>query len=198
MIALGRPGVLLLVAALFAAPPASAQSAAERYASACAACHGKEGQSALLETPSLGGQPAFFVVAQLFLFREGRRDPSPMTEIAKGMTNDDLRAYAEVVAQLPAPKPPGTPADVARLERGRKPLERGRCGSCHNADFSGVRNVPRLAHQREDYLLKTLREYKSGKRVGYGTAVMTEVVADMSDADLQDVAHHLAHFPVHR
>jgi hypothetical protein len=54
------------------------------------------------------------------------------------------------------------------------------------------------ASDPKDNHLWALVEYKSGKRVGYGTAVMTEVVADMSDADLQDVAHHLAHFPVHR
>ncbi len=47
------------------------------------------------ETPSIGGQPSFFVVAQLFLFREGRRSNAAMTEAAKGITNDDLRAFGE-------------------------------------------------------------------------------------------------------
>ena len=38
------------------------------------------------------------------------------------------------------------------------------CGFCHNPDFSGRDNVPRLAAQREDYLVKALREYKSNTR----------------------------------
>ena len=51
-----------------------------------------------------------------------------------------------------------------------------------------------LAHQREDYLLKALRDYKKGARVGYGMAVMPETVSGLNDADLTDVAHFLAHF----
>jgi cytochrome c553 len=56
--------------------------------------------------------------------------------------------------------------------------------------------MPRLANQREDYLLKALRDYKSGARVGYGNAVMPETVSGLSDADLADVAHFLAHVRV--
>jgi cytochrome c553 len=52
---------------------AAAQSVDERF-TVCVACHGAGGESRIPETPSLGGQPSFFVVAQLFLFREGRRD----------------------------------------------------------------------------------------------------------------------------
>lgn len=33
-----------------------------------------------------------------------------------------------------------------------------RCNSCHNLDLTGGENIPRIADQREDYLLKTLRE----------------------------------------
>ncbi len=55
--------------------------------------------------------------------------------------------------------------------------------------------MPRLAHQREDYLLKALRDYKSGARIGYGNAAMAEELAGMSDADLAALAHYLAHLP---
>jgi cytochrome c553 len=41
-----------------------------------------------------------------------------------------------------------------------------------------------------------LRDYKSGTRVGYGNAVMPETVSGLSDADLADVAHFLAHVRV--
>lgn len=60
--------VFLLAAALLAAPPlaaapAPAQSVDERF-TVCLACHGADGQSRIPETPSLGGQPSFFVVAR--------------------------------------------------------------------------------------------------------------------------------------
>ena len=54
---------------------------------------------------------------------------------------------------------------------------------CYRADFAGRENVPRLADQREDYLLKSLREYKSGARRGYDTS-MAEVLQPVDDMQL--------------
>ena len=51
--------------------------------------------------------------------------------------------------------------------------------------------MPRLANQREDYLLKTLREYKSGARRGYDTS-MAEVLQPVDDAQLIEFAYYLA------
>jgi cytochrome c553 len=80
--------------ALALAAPAPAVPFEERAAQ-CLACHGPNGQSQVPDTPSIGGQPAFFVVAQLFLFRRGGRAAGPMSEVARMLTDDDLRAFAE-------------------------------------------------------------------------------------------------------
>jgi cytochrome c553 len=157
------------------------------------ACHGANGVSATPLTPSLGGQPSFFVLAQLFLFREGRRDNELMNAAAKGLSDADLQALADRIAKLPPPPAPSGKPDAARFARGRAIAEKERCGNCHDADFSGHDNVPRLANQREDYLLKALRDYKKGARAGYGMAVMPETVSGLADAELQDIAHFLAH-----
>jgi cytochrome c553 len=170
---------------------AAAQSVDERF-TVCLACHGADGQSRIPETPSLGGQPSFFVVAQLFLFREGRRDSAAMIAAAKGLTNSDLTAFAERVTRLPPPPPPEDPPDPARFARGRTLTLRHPCGVCHNPDFSGREQMPRLADQREDYLLKSMREYKSGARLGYGGA-MAQELAGLGDGDLIDLAHFLSH-----
>jgi len=63
---------------------------------------------------------------------------------------------------------------------------------CHNPDFSGREQMPRLAAQREDYLLKAMGDYKGGLRIGYGSATMPEELAGFSDADLADMAHYLS------
>ena len=44
----------------------------------------------------------------------------------------------------------------------------------------------------QDYLLKALREYKSGARTEY-QPVMAEVMLRVSEADIADLAHFLAH-----
>ena len=182
MIRAGAAGALFLVAL-----SAAAQDACYT------ACHGANGVSSTPLTPSLGGQPSFFVLAQLFLFREGRRDNELMNAAAKGLSDADLQALADRIAKLPPPPVPSSKPDQARFDRGRAIAEKERCGNCHNPDFSGRENMPRLANQREDYLLKALRDYKKGVRTGYGMAVMPETVSGLKDDDLLDIAHFLAH-----
>ena len=187
---------MLAVALLaVAAPgrPARAASIDDRMVG-CLACHGAGGTSATPETPSLGAQPEFFVVAQLFLFREGRRDSPAMTAAAKDLTDDDLRGLAARVRALPPPAPPAGAPDPERFARGRALTLRHPCGVCHTPDFSGREQMPRLANQREDYLLKSMREYKSGARIGYGGAMALEL-SELTDASLQDLAHYLSHLP---
>ncbi len=144
--------------------------------------------------PSLGGQPSFFVVSQLFLFREGRRENIAMIEAAKGMSNDDMRAFSGLIAKLPPPAPAPDATDNSRFERGRKLAGQHRCGVCHGPDYSGAAQVPRLANQREDYLIKALKDFKGGARLGYGGA-MADVLPGLEEGDLLDLAHFLAHQP---
>ena len=186
-------GVALTATLMVGAAPTGAASFEERTAT-CLACHGPGGQSVIPGTPSLGGQPSFFVIAQLFLFRRGGRSSAPMTEAARDLTDDDLRAFGAWVSRLPPPRPPADPPDAARFARGRQLTQRHPCGVCHNPDFSGREQMPRLAHQREEYLLDAMRQYKSGTRIGYGAAMATEL-SGLSDNDLQDLAHYLAHLP---
>jgi cytochrome c553 len=182
-----------VAATLSGAGPAWGQAPESRLA-LCLACHGASGQSGLALTPSLGGQPGFYLVAQLFLFREGRRDNPVMTAAAKGLNDADLQSLAGEIAKLPPPAPPGGGAAPARVERGRALSAQRHCAGCHGEDFAGHDNVPRLAHQREDYLLKALRDFRSGRRIGYGNAVMTDAVAGLADEDLAALAHMLAYW----
>ena len=86
------------------------------------------------------------------------------------------------------------PVDPERLERARAMVEQNHCNVCHRPDFSGQENVPRLASQREDYLLKSLRDYKSGARHGY-EPTMAEVLQPIDDAQLVECAYYLARMP---
>lgn len=194
-------GTALWVAMVTATPPALAQAAAgtgyaERYAAVCAACHGANGVSALPNTPSLAGQPSFYAITQLFLFRDGRRDSGPMTAIAKEMSDADLRGYADLIGALP-PAPPAAPGapDALRVARGAALAQRLHCLGCHGSAAEGTRQVPRIGGQREDYLSIALRGFRAGTRVGYGPA-MTEAMAGIAPAEIEDLAHFLAHLPV--
>ena len=64
------------------------------------------------------------------------------------------------------------------------------CAACHGADGnSGSPANPKLAQQHPEYLLKQLHEFKSGKRAN---AVMSGMVAALSDDDMRNIAYWLA------
>ena len=68
-----------------------------------------------------------------------------------------------------------------------------RCNSCHGLDLAGRDNVPRIANQREDYLVKTIREYKNNVRRGYdGDNGGSAGAGD--DAQIADLAYYIARF----
>jgi cytochrome c553 len=186
----GKPG-LVIAALLAGSSPALPADLSEKLAP-CLACHGVEGQSENENVPSLGAQQASYTVIQLYMFREKTRLAEPMNEMAAGLSDGDLQSIADALATLPPPKPPDDPGDPARLERARAMAEQNRCNSCHRPDFSGRESVPRLADQREDYLLKTLREYKSGARRAY-EPIMVEVLQPISDATMVELSYYLAH-----
>jgi cytochrome c553 len=182
--------VAALALACVTAFPALAQTVQERLPT-CLACHGENGQSQNPDVPSLGAQQTFYVTVQLLMFREHMRVADPMNDMAKGLSDDDLRKFAEVINKLPAPHPPDGPVDAARIEHARALVAQNRCNICHTASFAGQDNVPNIADQREDYLVKALRGYKDNSRHGYD-ATMAEVMQPVSDDQILDLAYYIA------
>lgn len=186
---------MALLGAAAAAMPAGGKTGAgapPARLAPCLACHGANGRSTTPDVPSLGAQQPGYTITQLFLFRERLRVAAPMNALAKGLADDDLRSTADDIARLPAPAPPAERGDPARLDKARALVAENHCNFCHRPDFSGQGTVPRLADQRQDYLLKSLRDYKSGARRGYD-ATMAEVLQPVTDAQLVEFAYYLAH-----
>jgi len=64
------------------------------------------------------------------------------------------------------------------------------CAACHAADGNSATPAnPKLGQQHPEYLVKQLHEFKSGKRAN---AVMSGMVAGLSDADMRNIAYWLA------
>jgi cytochrome c553 len=184
-----RKTMTALALALLASS-ASAQKFEERIAP-CLVCHGERGQSETENTPSLGGQQAPYALIQLFMFRDKLRTNEIMNEMAKPLSDDDLRTFSDFIAKLPKPAPPADAGDPVRMQRGQAAAAQHRCNICHNPDYSGKENVPRIANQREDYLAKTLAEYKSNTRPGYD-ASMADVMAPVTPDQISDLAYYIA------
>jgi len=164
-------------------------------AETCFACHGPAGISQIAETPSLAGQPDGFLQWQLAYFRSGTRKSPVMQPMAAGLTDTDIRGLSKYFASLkPAPADTAAPAEAAMFAVGQKLAQQNRCASCHKDDYSGVQATPRIANQREDYLVKALRDFKGGTRTGGGVAAMADVVYPLGDDELRALAYFMGHF----
>src|SRR5262245_7864786 len=186
-----RPLILGLAAAVFYAGPVYAQKMPlnERIEQ-CDSCHGEGGNSRGERVPSLAGQPKFFILNQLFLMREGVRKIEVMAPFVKDLTDQDLDQLAKLYAGL-APKPSGEPIDPALAKRGAELAVTLRCVSCHLPTLAGREQMPRLAKQRIDYMIDTLKAYRDNARAGADSA-MTAVIVGVPDADLAALAHYAA------
>ena len=183
-------------AAVVASLPAVAQDAAQGAALAeergCGGCHGARGVSAQPGMPSLAGQPAEFTAVQLILFRERLRDAPPMPDLAQGLDDGQIEDLAAHFAALPpGPAPDRGEADAARVREGAALSRRLNCGVCHLPSYAGRAQIPRLAGQREEYLVHALTQYRDGTRRGTDTN-MNAVMYGVSDAEIAALAHHLA------
>jgi cytochrome c553 len=142
--------------------------------------------------PSLAGQQADFITLQMILFREGLRPVPAMADASRGLSDGQILDLAAWFASLPSgPKPDRGERDAALAERGARLSAARNCTACHLPDYSGRANVPRINHQREDFVSRTLVEYRDSLRVGTDTQ-MNGVMYGLSDSDILAIAHHLA------
>jgi cytochrome c553 len=176
--------------ALLATPFSWGQAPAARLA-VCGACHGAQGNAAIPEIPSLAGQPKVFLENQLVLIREGMRDIPQMKGLLDNVPDEELAALAQHYSALPVVKS-SSPRKPEVFSRGETLSKEMRCGICHLPNYVGREQMPRLAGQREDYLLHTMRAMKSNQVAGRDP-IMTATLYGISDADLQAIAHYLAH-----
>ncbi len=192
-----RPVLLVMagiaVSLFYANPvPAADLAAGKQKAELCTGCHGESGISQTENIPSLAGQPELFIQWQLVFFRSGTRKNEQMQPIVEQLNNEDIRNLGAYFASLDPPKAAADDnPDLSK--KGAQAAQGRRCASCHTDTYAGTKAVARVAGQREEYLLKALRDYKSGVRSGGGMAAMAEVAYPLSEEEITALAHYLAH-----
>ncbi len=66
------------------------------------------------------------------------------------------------------------------------------CASCHGADLKGLGPVPGLAGRSPSYLVRQMYDMQAGARKGPWTALMTKVVAQLTEDDMLVLAAYAA------
>jgi cytochrome c553 len=189
----GLAGTILVAALACAAPLRAADIAAgKEKAEMCVGCHGENGISQMENTPSLAAQPDQFIQWQLVFFRAGTRKNEQMQPIVEQLDNTDIRNLGAYFASLPPPKPPADDnPDLSK--KGAQAAVGRRCASCHMDNYAGTKAVARIAGQREEYLVKALKDYKTSVRSGGAMAAMADVAFPLSEEEIEALAHYLAH-----
>jgi cytochrome c553 len=188
-----RPVHGAVLAGLLACAGASAQAQSAATvpakAEACAACHGPGGRSVIAQFPILAGQTSRYLYLQLRDFQEGRRVNELMTPMVAGLTRDEMREISDYFAKQ---KPPlqtfKTDPEKARL--GKLKSDETLCTMCHLGGFAGQNEVPRVAGQHFEYIVKQLSDFKARTRTN-DAGTMTSVANTVTAQDIENLAHYL-------
>jgi cytochrome c553 len=181
-------------AAVFCGAAFAAQAqnvdAGRKKAEACVACHGPGGISADPAFPILAGQTARYTYLQLKDFKEGRRTEPLMEPFIAALSREDMFDLAAFFAAQ-KPQPNAFKADPARVARGKAKADEVLCTMCHLGGFLGQNEIPRVAGQHYEYVVKQMRDFKTGKRTN-DAGNMASVAKTLSDRDIEDLAHFLS------
>lgn len=113
-----------------------------------------------------------------------------MAPFAVNLSDADMADLAAFyAAQTPRPRP--SPVDRAKAAAGRELLARYHCSSCHMPNLEGQKQVPRLAGQDLQYLLKLLRGFKA-QTASDLDGTMTMAAQPLTADDIESLAHYIA------
>ncbi|HTN67623.1 MAG TPA: c-type cytochrome [Burkholderiaceae bacterium] len=171
--------------------PASAQDieAGRTKAQTCAACHGADGNSSSGAYPNLAGQTWRYIYVQLKDFKEGRRTNPIMSPMAAPLSRQDMIDIANFYAAQP-PKPSTFKADETKVRIGKAKADEILCTMCHLGGFSGQNEIPRVAGQQYEYIVKQMKDFRSRTRTN-DAGNMTSVTKTLSDADIENLAQYI-------
>lgn len=126
------------------------------------------------------------------MIREGLREVPEMTGILKDVSDRQIQDLSVLLSQQTLQTPKIPVRDPSKFARGEELSKKSLCGTCHMPHYQGQNQVPRLAGQREDYLLKTMIAMRDGKASGRDT-MMSGVLNGFSDQQISALAHFFSY-----
>ncbi len=149
--------------------------------------------------PKLAGQHAEYITKQLADFQSGARTDPTMTAMAAPLSQQDIADLAAYFAGNTVSI--GSAADAEKAAIGQKIYQGGdktkgisACMACHGPAGSGNPGAkfPALSGQHSAYVIKALKDFRSGTRANDPAKMMRDVAAKMSDSDIEAVAEYIA------
>jgi sulfide dehydrogenase cytochrome subunit len=182
----------VLAAALLFSGPSVAEGvrSPSMLSNTCAGCHGTDGASAGDIMPIIGGLEKEYLYTVLSEYKSGERDATIMGRIAKGYSDNELKAIASYMASKPWVSSP-VKTNAQLVAKGQV-IHDKQCKTCHE-DGGRVQedDAPRLAGQWPDFTLHYLKDCRSkGRRCQ--PRKMGSRVMKLSDEELEAMAQFYA------
>jgi len=165
----------------------------------CSACHGMDGNSMVPTFPKLAGQHASYIEKQLANFKAGDRKDPTMSGMAAALSEQDMADLAAYFSSNTAAI--GSAANAEKAAVGKKLFQGGdkakgisACMACHGPNGAGNPGAkfPALRGQHNAYVIKALKDFRSGARANDMNSMMRDIAAKMSDSDIEAVAEYIA------
>jgi cytochrome c553 len=163
------------------------QTARAAKSDSCAHCHGTDGNSTSSAYPSLAGQTREYLYRQIRAFKDGVRKNSMMSPAAVVLSDQDMQDLAEYFSGQTLVRSTAK-TDPATIEQGKKIAFDAQCVACHQPNFKGLNEFPRVSRQKYPYLVKQLKDFRDGTRV---SDVMGPTVKNLTDEQIEALAQYL-------
>ncbi len=164
----------------------------------CAGCHMADGNSAIPNYPKIAGQGEKYLIKQLHDFKSKKRDNATMYPNVANLTDEDIENIAAFYSSQSIQH---MAVDKKYLEVAEKLYLGGdsdrdipACIACHGAHGTGIPTAgfPAIGGQNPQYTIATLKAFRSGERDNDVNGMMRDIVAKMSDKQIEALAYYLA------
>lgn len=172
----------------------------------CNACHGATGESPSRNYASINGQPEAYIIKNMLDYQDGRRwesfkQANIMVKISRALDKQQIADLAAFYAKQPISAKTAYLTDTSGKEVD-KLVRHGDanrmivpCASCHGAKGEGNGIVPALAGQVPEYFIRTMKAYQNGQRHNDVNKGMSMFTHQISDGDIEKLAHYYANLP---
>jgi len=169
----------------------------------CSACHGQNGEgNKALNSPAIAGQEGWYIKRQLNNFKAGIRGKDPkdiygmqMASMAAILATEEMQdAVIEHIKTFPTP-------EIKPAEKGDSAAGKAlyaTCAVCHGQKGEGnkILNSPGLVQLQDWYLVRQLKNFKSGIRGKhpqdiYGMQMAPMAMTLVDDAAIDNVVSYI-------
>lgn len=182
----------ILATALFLSANATAADIqrGQKLAQTCQGCHSAPGlrnTGPVYNIPIIGGQHADYIVLALQAYKSKERSHKTMQAQAASLSDQDMQDIAAFYAAM-EDNPRHQHVNKAKKELGKE--KAAACATCHGATGDGDQpGFPKLAGQYESYLIRALKDYRSGER---DNLIMKGFASTLSIQDIEALSAYFA------